>query len=199
MRDSLAPDAVKPLLRGRFGHVYRYAETTASTQRMLAGDETEGAIAVAEEQTEGRGRLGRTWEAPAGTSVLVSIVLLPEVEAPRLPELSLVAGGAVAEAIAEVTGLEPAIKFPNDVLVSGRKVAGILAESSEGRVVLGIGVNVNQTLEQLPVDAQTQPTSLSLELREPVSRVRLLAAILLQLERAYDLWVLRVRGSSGPG
>jgi BirA family biotin operon repressor/biotin-[acetyl-CoA-carboxylase] ligase len=199
VRDSLAPDAVKPLLRGRFGHVYRYAETTASTQRMLAGDETEGAIAVAEEQTEGRGRLGRTWEAPAGTSVLVSIVLLPEVEAPRLPELSLVAGGAVAEAIAEVTGLEPAIKFPNDVLVSGRKVAGILAESSEGRVVLGIGVNVNQTLEQLPVDAQTQPTSLSLELREPVSRVRLLAAILLQLERAYDLWVLRVRGSSGPG
>jgi BirA family biotin operon repressor/biotin-[acetyl-CoA-carboxylase] ligase len=199
VRDSLAPDAVKPLLRGRFGHVYRYAETTDSTQRMLAGDETEGAIAVAEEQTEGRGRLGRAWEAPVGTSVLVSILLLPEVEAPRLPELSLVAGGAVAEALAEVTGLEPAIKFPNDVLVSGRKVAGILAESSEGRVVLGIGVNVNQTLEQLPIDAQTQPTSLSLELREPVSRVRLLTAILLQLERAYDLWVLRARGTSGPG
>jgi BirA family biotin operon repressor/biotin-[acetyl-CoA-carboxylase] ligase len=199
VRDSLAPDAVKPLLRGRFGHVYRYAETTGSTQRMLAGDETEGAIAVAEEQTKGRGRLGRTWEAPPGTSVLVSILLLPEVEAPRLPELSLVAGGAVAEAIAEVTGLEPAIKFPNDVLVSGRKVAGILAESSEGRVVLGIGVNANQSLDQLPVDAQTQPTSLSLELGKPVSRVRLLAAILLQLERAYDLWVLRARGTSGPG
>ena len=199
MRDSLAPDAVKPLLRGRFGHVYRYAETTRSTQRMLGGAETEGAIAVAEEQTEGRGRLGRTWEAPAGTSVLVSILLLPEVEAPRLPELSLVAGGAVAEAIAEVTGLEPAIQFPNDVLVCGRKVAGILAESSEGRVVLGIGVNANQTLEQLPADVQTQPTSLSLELGEPVSRVRLLAAMLLQLERAYDLWVLRARGTSGSG
>ena len=197
MSDSLAPDAVKPLLRGRFGHVYRYAEITGSTQRMLADDETEGAIAVAEEQTGGRGRLGRTWEAPAGTSVLVSILLLPDVEAPRLPELSLVAGGAVAEAIAEVTGLEPAIKFPNDVLVGGRKVAGILAESSEGRVVLGIGVNANQTLEQLPEDVQTQPTSLSLELGEPVSRVRLLAAILLQLERAYDLWVIRARGTSG--
>lgn len=197
MRDSLAPDAVKPLLRGRFGQVYRYAETTASTQRMLADDQTEGAIAVAEEQTEGRGRLGRTWEAPAGTSVLVSILLFPEVDSPRLPELSLVAGGAVAEAIAEVTGLEPAIKFPNDVLVSGRKVAGVLAESSEGRVVLGVGVNANQTLEQLPEDVQTQPTSLSLELGEPVSRVRLLAAILLQLERAYDLWVLRARGTSG--
>ena len=199
MSDSLAPDAVKPLLRGRFGHVYRYAETADSTQRMLAGDEAEGAVAVAEQQTEGRGRLGRAWEAPAGTSVLVSVLLLPAVEAPKLPELSLAAGGAVAQAIAEVTGLEPAIKFPNDVLLGGRKVAGILAESSEGRVVLGIGVNANQTLEQLPVDAKTEPTSLRLELGEPVSRVRLLAAILLQLERAYDAWVPGTRGTSKSG
>jgi len=187
--DSLAPDVLKPLLRGRFGNVYRYAESTDSTQRMLAEDAAEGAIAVAEMQTEGRGRLGRVWEAPAGTSVLVSVLLLPAVEPSRLPELSLVAGGAVAQAIAEVTGLEPVIKFPNDILVRSRKVAGILAESSEGRVVLGIGVNVNQTLEQLPTDAQTEPTSLRLELGGPVSRARLLAAILLQLERAYDAWV----------
>jgi len=188
--DSLAPDVLKPLLCGRFGHVYRYAETTDSTQRMLAEDESEGATAVAEVQTEGRGRLGRAWEAPVGTSVLVSVLLRPAVEAPRLPELSLVAGGAVAQAFAEVTGLEPAIKFPNDILVRSRKVAGILAESSEGRVVLGIGVNVNQTLEQLPTDAKTEPTSLRLELGGPVSRARLLAAILLQLERAYDAWVM---------
>jgi BirA family transcriptional regulator, biotin operon repressor / biotin---[acetyl-CoA-carboxylase] ligase len=189
VEDSLAPNAVKPLLGGRFGQVYRYAEITPSTQRMLADDEAEGAVAVAEEQTEGRGRLGRNWEAPAGTSVLVSVLLLPTVAASRLPELSLVAGNAVAEAILEVTGIEPAIKFPNDVLIGGRKVAGILAESSEGRVVLGIGVNANQTLEQLPAKAQTEPTSLRLELGEPVSRSRLLAAILLQLERAYDVWV----------
>ena len=189
MSDSLAPAVLKPLIRGRFGHIYRYAESTDSTQRMLAEDAEEGAIAVAEMQTEGRGRLGRAWEAPAGTSVLVSVLLLPAVEAPRLPELSLVAGGAVAQAIEEVTGLEPVIKFPNDILVRSRKVAGILAESSEGRVVLGIGVNVNQTLEQLPTDAKTEPTSLRLELGGPVSRARLLAAILLQLERAYDAWV----------
>jgi BirA family biotin operon repressor/biotin-[acetyl-CoA-carboxylase] ligase len=190
VEDSLAPNAVKPLLRGRFGHVYRYAEITPSTQRMLAEDTAEGAVAVAEEQTEGRGRLGRAWEAPGGTSVLVSVLLLPAVAAPRLPELSLVAGGAVAEAILEVTGIEPTIKFPNDVLIGRRKVAGILAESSEGRVVLGIGVNANQTLEQLPADAQTEPTSLRLELGEPVSRLQLLAAILLQLERAYDAWTM---------
>ena len=197
MADSLAPGGVKPLLRGRFGHVYRYAEVVPSTQRMLADDDGEGAVAVAEEQTEGRGRLGRSWEAPAGTSVLVSVLLLPAVRAARLPELSLVAGGAVAEAIAEVTGIEPTIKFPNDLLIAGRKVAGILAESSEGRVVLGIGVNTNQTREQLPAGAQTEPTSLRLELGEPVNRVQLLAAILLQLERAYDEWVARGTSASG--
>ena len=197
MADSLAPDVVEPLLRGRFGHTYRYAEVTPSTQRMLGVDETEGAIAVAEEQTAGRGRLGRSWQAPARTSVLVSVLLLPDVEPSRLPEVSLVAGRAVAEAILEVTGVEPTIKFPNDVLIGGRKVAGILAESSEGRVVLGIGVNVNQTREQLPADAQTEPTSLRLELGEPVNRVQLLAAILLQLERRYDDWIATGTSASG--
>jgi BirA family biotin operon repressor/biotin-[acetyl-CoA-carboxylase] ligase len=195
--DSLAPDGVKPFLRGRFGQVYRYAEVASSTQRMLAEDDEEGAVAVAEEQTDGRGRLGRRWEAPAGTSVLVSILLLPAMEASRLPELSVVAGDAVARAIVEVTGVEPTIKFPNDVLVGGRKVAGILAESSEGRVVLGIGVNANQTREQLPADVQTEPTSLRVELGESVDRVQLLAAILLQLERAYDTWVATGTSASG--
>jgi BirA family biotin operon repressor/biotin-[acetyl-CoA-carboxylase] ligase len=195
--DSLAPDGVKPLLRGRFGRVYRYAKVAPSTQRMLAGDDLEGAVAVAEKQTEGRGRLGRSWEAPAGTSLLVSVLLLPPGPAARLPELSLVAGRAVAEAIVEVTGIEPTIKFPNDVLIAGRKVAGILAESSEGRVVLGIGVNVNQTREQLPVTAQTEPTSLRLELGEPVDRLQLLAAILLRLENAYDAWTATDTSASG--
>jgi len=186
--DSLAPDAVRPLLRGRFGKVYRYAEVTPSTQRMLAEDSAEGAVAVAEEQTQGRGRLGRRWEAAAGSSILVSVLLVPPVEPSRLPELSLVAGGAVAQAIAEVTGIEPAIKFPNDLLIGMRKVAGILAESSEGRVVLGIGVNVNQTAQELPADTLTPPTSLRVVLGEPVDRARLLAAILLHLERDYDAW-----------
>jgi len=187
--DSLAPDHVRPLLRGRFGRVYHYAELCPSTQRMLAGDDVEGTVAVAEEQSEGRGRLGRSWHAPARTSVLVSVLLRPAIDPVRLPELSLVAGGAVAEAIAGVTGVQPAVKFPNDVLIGGRKVAGILAESSDGRVALGIGVNANQTQEQLPVDSQTEPTSLRLELGEPVDRARLLAAILMKLEGAYDRWV----------
>ena len=189
MADSLAPNGVKPLLAGRFGEVYRYAERTTSTQRMLAADDAEGTIAVAEAQSEGRGRLGRSWEAPAGSSILVSLVLVPTVEAPRLPELSLVAGGAVAQAIASVTGIQPSIKFPNDVLIGGRKVAGILAESSEGRVVLGVGVNVNQAKDDLPAETPTEPTSLRVELGEHVDRRVLLAAILRELERAYDQWL----------
>jgi BirA family biotin operon repressor/biotin-[acetyl-CoA-carboxylase] ligase len=187
--DSLAPDVVAPLLQGRFGRVYRYAELSPSTQRLLEEDDAEGTIAVAEEQSEGRGRLGRPWHAPPRTSVLVSVLLRPRVDSARLPELSLIAGGAVAEAIAEVTGIEPAIKFPNDVLIGGRKVAGILAEASDGRVVLGIGVNANQTEQQLPAETQLPPTSLRLETGEAVDRAQLLAAILAQLERAYDAWI----------
>ena len=152
---------------------------------------------MAEEQTEGRGRLGRSWHAPPRSSVLMSVLLGPAMTSERLPELSLVAGGAVAQAIAEVTGLEPAIKFPNDVLLRDRKVAGILAEASEGRVVLGVGVNANQTEEELPDQTQHPPTSLRIELDAPVDRAQLLAAILLQLERAYEAW--NATGTSASG
>jgi BirA family biotin operon repressor/biotin-[acetyl-CoA-carboxylase] ligase len=193
----LAPDFVRPLLQGRFGRPYRYEELTESTQRLLRADDPEGAVAVAEEQSRGRGRLGRSWQSPARTSVLLSVLLRPPVDPPRLPELSLVAGGAVAEAIADVTGIDPAIKFPNDVLVGGRKVAGVLAESTEGRVVLGIGVNANQATEELPADAQTEPTSLRVELGEPVDRAALLAAILARLEAAYDTWLAMETSGSG--
>jgi BirA family biotin operon repressor/biotin-[acetyl-CoA-carboxylase] ligase len=188
VRDSLAPDAVLPLLRGRFGRDYRYAERTPSTQRLL-DDASEGAVAVADEQTDGRGRLGRSWEAPAGTSLLVSVLLEPAVAAVRLPELTLVAGAAVAEAIAAITDLEPTIKHPNDVLVDGRKVAGILAEAREGRVVLGIGINVNVRKDDLPAETATPAGSLSLTAGGELSRVELLVELLLRLEQRYDAWV----------
>jgi len=178
---------VVPRLRGRLGRPFTFVERTASTQRLLDGA-PEGAVAATDEQTEGRGRLGRTWQAPAGTSLLFSIVLVPPVATARMPELSLVAGTAVAEAIESETGLRATIKHPNDVLIEGRKVAGILAEASEGRVVLGVGVNVSQTAAQLPEGVQTPATSLSLE-GAAVDRVELLAAILERLEAHYDRWV----------
>ena len=187
--DTLAAEKVVPRLRGRFGHPYLYAETCPSTQRLLGPELAEGAVAVAEEQTEGRGRLGRTWVSPPGVSVLCSVLLEPAVETPRLPELSVVAGEACAEAIGRVTGLEPRIKLPNDVLLGDRKVAGILAEAHDGRVVLGVGINVNVEPEDLPRDVVTPAASLLGELGKPVDRAELLVTLLESLERHYDRWV----------
>ena len=189
MPSSLRAEDVVPRLRGRLGHAYRFVESCSSTQRLLGADDPEGAVVVADEQTEGRGRLGRRWLAPAGTSLLVSILLRPAVEPARLPELSVIAGRACADAVAEVTGLEPEVKFPNDVLLGGRKVAGILAEASEGRVVLGVGVNVAQKPGELPPDARTPATSLAIETGRAVDRGDLLVALLERLERRYDEWL----------
>ncbi len=180
-----------PRLRGRFGKPYLYEEVCPSTQRLLGAEHSEGAVAVAEEQTEGRGRLGRQWLSPPRVSVLCSILLEPPVATPQLPELSLIAGEACAEAIAAVTGLEPEIKLPNDLLLGGRKAAGILAESRDGRVVLGTGINVNITEEELPKEVDRPATSLLVESGEPVDRVELLVELLERLEHRYDDWVSR--------
>jgi len=185
---SLLPETVVPRLRGRFGHPYLYVEETPSTQRLLGEEHGEGAVAVTDEQTEGRGRLGRRWHSPPGVSLLFSILLEPPVETARLPELSLVAGEACAGAIAAVTGATPEIKLPNDVLISGRKVAGILAEAREGRVVLGIGVNVNVPDEDLPTEVDVPATSLLAETGHEIDRAELLVELLDRLERAYDEW-----------
>jgi BirA family transcriptional regulator, biotin operon repressor / biotin---[acetyl-CoA-carboxylase] ligase len=187
--DSLSRERVEPLLRGRFGRPYLYFERCESTQRELAADAPEGAVAVAEEQTAGRGRLGRSWHAPARSSLLVSVNLRPSVAPRRLPELSLVAGAAVADAIAAETGIRPDVQFPNDVLIGGHKVAGILAEARDERVVLGIGINANVAAPELPVDVDKPATSLQLEAGARVDRARLLAAVLAHLERRYDAWV----------
>jgi BirA family biotin operon repressor/biotin-[acetyl-CoA-carboxylase] ligase len=187
--DSLAPERVEPLLRGRFGRPYLYFERCESTQRELPANAPEGAVAVAEEQTAGRGRLGRPWIAPPRKSVLVSVNLRPNIAPPRLPELSLVAGAAVADAVAEKTGLRPDVEFPNDVLIAGRKVAGILAEARDGRVVLGIGINVNVPPDELPAEVDKPATSLEIETGSRVERAALLAAVLAHLERRYDAWV----------
>jgi BirA family biotin operon repressor/biotin-[acetyl-CoA-carboxylase] ligase len=189
MRDSLAPKAALPRLRGRFGRPYEHVGSTPSTQQLLAPEAPEGALVVAEEQTAGRGRLGRRWLAPAGTSLLCSLQLRPTVDTERLSELTGVAARACAEAIAALTGLEPALKFPNDVLVHGRKVAGILAEAREGRIVLGIGINVNVTADELPQDVDRAATSLLVESGREHDRVELLAELLERLERRYEAWL----------
>jgi BirA family transcriptional regulator, biotin operon repressor / biotin---[acetyl-CoA-carboxylase] ligase len=188
---DLSSERLVPLLRGRLGQPYRFVESCPSTQRLLGDSDPEGAAVAADEQTEGRGRLGRRWEAPAGRAILCSVLLRPELPMPLWPELSLVAGKAVADAIRAETGVDASLRHPNDVVVAGRKLAGLLAEAQRGRVVLGIGVNVNQTAEELPVDTPKPPTSLRIELGREVERAPLLAAILAELERGYDAWSAR--------
>lgn len=194
--DSLSHERVVPLLRGRFGRDYRFEEACASTQRLLVGC-AEGSVVATDFQSEGRGRLGRRWEAPAGTSLLFSIALTPAVPAERLPELALVAGRAVAAAIAELGEVPTEVKVPNDVLVRGKKVAGILAEASEGHVVLGVGVNVHQREPDLPVQTQQPATSLLIESGRTLDRAALLAEILVRLESAYDEWTTALRLPAG--
>jgi BirA family biotin operon repressor/biotin-[acetyl-CoA-carboxylase] ligase len=198
MADALTSAAVEPLLQGRFGRPFLYQETCESTQRLLEGSLGEGAVAVCDEQTAGRGRLGRSWSAPAGTAILVSVLLVPPAGR-AIAELSLVGGVATAEAVEAATGLDAEIKWPNDVLLDGRKVAGVLAEASEGAVVLGIGLNVNQEHDQLPANTAPPAASLQTATGRRRERAPVLADLLLRLERAYDLWRNASLGALHPG
>jgi BirA family biotin operon repressor/biotin-[acetyl-CoA-carboxylase] ligase len=172
----LTPDVVLPALRGSYGREYRWAEETATTQLLLPPGSPHGAVALAERQTAGRGRLGRAW---TDSGLMFSVALEPPPPVARWPELTLVAARAVAAAI----GPAAAIKDPNDVLVDGRKVAGILAEASE-RVVLGIGINVG---------AAAWPGAGFVER----DRLELLADVLLRLELGYDRWLERAAAAPG--
>jgi BirA family biotin operon repressor/biotin-[acetyl-CoA-carboxylase] ligase len=187
MLDSLAPESVEPLFRGGFGLPYRYEASCESTQRLLDHDAPEGAVAACDEQTAGRGRLGRTWEAPVGKALLVSILLRPPPDR-RVAELSLVGGIAAALTVESALGLSAQIKWPNDVMVNRSKVAGVLAEASEGTVVLGIGLNVNQTRDELPQDGRVPVGSLLTTDAIERERAPLLAVLVSEIERAYKLW-----------
>ena len=185
--DSLVPDVVEPLLEGRFGRPYRYEQECESAQQLVDRNLGEGAAVVCDVQTAGRGRQGRPWQAPAGTAILCSVLLKPPAERAQ-QELSLVAGLAVADTAEQALGLAVQLKWPNDVMVNRRKVAGVLAEASDGIVVLGMGVNVNQTREQLPADATVAAGSLYTSDGVRRERAPLLAHLLLSLERTYDAW-----------
>src|SRR5690242_10939055 len=185
---DLSPGSVEPLLQGRLGRPYRFVEECASTQRLLDPDEPEGATVATDLQTEGRGRLGRRWETPSGRALLFSVLLHPRPPMAIWPELSLVAGDAVATALRQDAEVAAELSHPNDVLIGRRKVAGILPEASVGKVVLGIGVNVNQTRDELPPETPKPATSLRIETGREWLRAPLLAVILLELERRYDEW-----------
>lgn len=168
---ALTPERVLPALRGSFGREYYYAPVSPTTQRMLPASAQHGAVALVEHQTEGRGRLGRTWVDEPGSGLTFSVLLLPPPPVARWPELTLLAAHAVAAEI----GPEAAIKDPNDVLVGGKKVAGILAEAGE-RVILGVGVNIG---------AAPWPGAGFVDR----DRLVLLAGVLERLEQRYEAWL----------
>lgn len=178
-----------------------YLETVVSTQeeakRLAENGAQEGTAVMAEEQTGGRGRMGRKWHSPRGKGIWMSIVLRPDLPLSLTPQLTLLAGVAVCRAVREVSGVQAGIKWPNDLLAGGRKICGILLESSlrEGRLhycIAGIGIAVNLTEEDYPDDLQGVGTSLLIEGGGiPVDRSRLAEAVLAELESLYLLYLER--------
>jgi len=163
--------------------------TQDEAHRLGAEGAPGGTVVLAEEQTAGRGRQGRAWYSRAGAGVWMSVLLRPRAR-PEGGALAIRAGLATAAALAVAApGVAARLRWPNDVVVAGRKLVGVLPEAASGRVVLGIGVNVNQTADELPRDTPKPPTSLRLELGHELARAPLLAAILLELERGYDAWL----------
>ena len=196
----LAFEVIPRLKTTRFGHELLFLPETDSTNRHLAGladrGEAEGTVVVADKQTGGRGRMDRAWFSPPDTNLYFSILLRPDIPPQRVPSLSLAIGLGVVRALRRLfPGLDIAIKWPNDLFCGGRKVAGILCEmqSEVDRVhyiIVGIGLNVNQSEADLPVGLRPIATSLRDVTGRELSRPALLAEILLQLEMVYDRWRL---------
>ena len=176
---------------GRIVHVKTQTTSTNDDAKQLARDGAlEGTVVVAEQQHQGRGRQGRSFASPAGVGIYMSLLLRPRIELSRLPQLTLLAAVATAEAIAEVSDLPVELKWPNDVMIYNKKAGGILTESVfqadlSPVAIVGIGLNVNTALEQFPAELRPQVTSLALAAGHFVPRQRLIAALLARLEPLY--------------
>ncbi|MGH7781008.1 MAG: biotin--[acetyl-CoA-carboxylase] ligase [Candidatus Binataceae bacterium] len=180
---------------GRIGwriHYFEELESTQITARELAGTgSAQGTVVIAERQTAGRGRMGRSWHSPAGANLYATIILRPVMPIAEVPRLSLVAGVAAAEALArEAPGLV-ALKWPNDVWLRGRKVGGIIAEAMTDMhgaleaVLLGIGINVNLALEDIPAELRNKATSMRATLGRRCDRISIAESLCSFLDYRY--------------
>ena len=194
--DLLTPEEIQTDLATKiFGHSIHYLEEVASTQdearRLAESGAAEGTLVVAEAQVAGRGRRGRHWISPPRTGIYLSLILRPHLEPFNIAQIPIVAGVGVCESIAEITDLQPGLKWPNDVLVEGKKVAGILAEMNAEPerihyVILGIGINVNTPTSAFPDNLQPSALSLADAGGRLVSRRILVQTLLQKLEALYD-------------
>lgn len=179
----------------KLGRNIHYSESVKSTQEIaqkLSHEKCEeGTLVVADEQTGGRGRLGRAWQSPKGTGIWMSLILRPDLPLQKAPQLTLLAAVSVTKAIYKVTGLHAEIKWPNDILLKGKKTVGILTELQAEAdrihaVIIGIGLNVNVTHEDFNEDVKKIATSLKIESEKETKRAELIAAILEEMETLYE-------------
>jgi BirA family biotin operon repressor/biotin-[acetyl-CoA-carboxylase] ligase len=193
--DILVPSLVQAELgESEIGHSiihhFRTGSTNTAALDLAQQGAGHGTVVVAEEQTAGRGRLGRPWHSEKSSGIYVSVILRPPLSPSAAPILTLMAGVAIQHALSSVTGLGVDIRWPNDLLVNGKKVCGILTEMSAelGRlhaVVLGIGINVNHS--EMPAELKQVATSLRIESQRTWSRVQIFIDLLKELERYYHL------------
>ena len=174
-------------------HIVCLAETASTNGdafRLAEQGADEGTVVLADAQSNGKGRMGRVWSSPAGVNLYCSVILRPGVMPYEAPQLTFLSAVAVARAIEQISGCIPEIKWPNDVLIDGNKVAGLLNEMSAETdgvnfVILGIGVNLNMTAEQFPDDLRHPATSLLVEAGRPFGRAGFVAVMLNELDRLY--------------
>lgn len=189
--DDLLARLTRTKVIGRDIRVFQETTSTNDVIEKLAHDGVkEGVVVFAESQTRGRGRLGRKWLSPPGKGLWFSVLLRPDFRPQATTQLTVAAATALARAVQAHTGLAPEIKWPNDLLIAGRKTAGILTELSAEldhvkHVILGLGVDVNLTAREFPPDLRKVATSLRIETGQPVDRAELAAAILRELDRDY--------------
>lgn len=194
--DLLIPDEVAASLEtdwlGRdISYFKRIGSTNDEAKKMAANGKPAGAIVLAESQTCGRGRLAREWFSPDGAGIWLSVILRPQLLPKDAPKITLLAAVAVNRAIINCTGIVTGIKWPNDIVFQDKKIVGILTEMNAemdaiNYLVVGIGINVNVKFDDLPAEIQTIASSLSMLTGRSISRVQLLAEILLQLEQLYE-------------
>ena len=197
MPADLSDETIEAALRGRLGRPFRYFDAIGSTNtEALAWAESgapEGAMVVANHQTEGRGRWGRTWLSAPGSLLQFSLILRPDIEVDRIGLVTTALGVACADVIEVLAGIPTGIKWPNDVMVRGRKLAGILVESKlTGRdlstAVAGVGINVGWTRDEVPEEIAARATSIAIESDgPPPARADLLGAILASFDSVYEL------------
>lgn len=185
-------DGLKTSVLGKWD-IHRYVSTDSTNNRakeLAAHGAAEGVLVIAEEQAHGRGRLDRPWFSPGGENIYASFILRPSLPPSAASQMVLLTAVAAAEALMETTGLRAILKWPNDILVDGRKIAGILVEMSVEMdavdyMIVGLGINVNSPAERFPRNSRNKITSVLMETGKPFSRVHLLTRFLELFEERY--------------